>query len=252
MAVEKKQEEKKQEGFSLEDQKELAKLLAERKRKADEKDPSSSDDSLKELVRHLISQNEESKKVQEDFETTEYSNVKDESLSDEDLLPMNEFVTFIAHKVGYTLVDKRVGKRMFKAPLGKIEFKYEATKRVSAGRETEIFNWCSYTCKSKAELEWIETHPLYGIMFFGSLNQAKSLDAKKAAKLARLMTTLGNLGQSDLINMAKQNGLDVINDPQELRASIASKLADDQMRQESSQNMIRLKDKQLEEKIIGR
>jgi hypothetical protein len=250
MAVEKKSEENKNEGMSIEQQKEMAKLLAEATAKLEEKNSGNSEDSLKQLVQHLIDQNKAQSLAEESFETAQYS--KDESLSAEDLLPKDKWVTFIAHKVGYVLVDKKVGKRQFKAPLGPIEFKYEATKRVTAGRETEIFNWCSYTCKSKAEMEWITTHPLYGVMFFGSFNEARSLDAKKAAKLARLMTTLGNLGQSDLISMARQNGLDVVNDPQELRASIASKLADDQMKQEESQNLIRLKEKQFEEKIIGR
>lgn len=248
MSVEKKKvnEESEEKGLTLQEQRDLMKTVSEMKAKLDSENKGGDTESIKELVKELINVNKDDK--YEEYNSDGYS--KDQTAGFEDLLPEDEHVTFIAHKVGYVIVDKLVNKRMIKAPLGKIEFKYEATKQVKSGKETDIFNFCTYTCKSKKEKAWLLSHPLYETMFFSNMNAALGADAKKAAKLARLMTTLSNVGQNELNKMARARGLAILNNPQELRASIASNMADEQMKREESQNLVRLKEKAIEEKML--
>lgn len=151
-------------------------------------------------------------------------------IEEDDILPQNEWVTFAKYTIFDVITsDKRHGRQV-PAPLGPILLAYDSTNKITRGKETDIVNLCVYTCKSRKELKWLYEHSCYGIEFFDSIKGALSENAKKARKMSSLLVSLRPLGQADLRRMASQNGMENFNglSPEDLRAAIASHIADKQ------------------------
>jgi hypothetical protein len=170
----------------------------------------------------------------------------------DDLLPDEEQTTFVAHKVFYVVTDAKIAGRNVMAPYGAIEFKFFGARHSQRGKETDLFTFCCYTTKSRKEKEFLMKHPLFGTMFFTSINEAVSVDARKASKLAKAMTSLLSYGQQQLINLARQYNAPITNDLQEIRASLASKIAEEQMKQEEQSSLVRLKEKVAADELFNK
>ena len=235
--------------LSNEDQIALLNMVKEYREK-ESTTTSNSSDSTADIIKAVFAEVNKGTNVVDAHD--EYAFMKEDSLDLADALPPEKWSTFVAHKTGYVIVDALINRRPVKAPLGMIEFKYQATKQIKQGNETEIFNFCTYECKSVKEREWLRAHPLFRTMFFDSIQEASSVDARKAAKLARIMTNMSSYGQADLMRMAKAHDLAMLENPQEMRASIASKLADDETKQEDSANIVRLQEQKMQEEVLAK
>ena len=145
----------------------------------------------------------------------------------EDVLPPEEIVTFISHKVLYVIVDGFVNNKPVKVPYKPIVFKFQGAKKTGSGRDANIFNFSTYVCKSRKELHFLKTHHLFGVMFFDNINKTKSIDTEYAIKLASAMKALQTVEARRLIPMCKELGIDITSDADvhQMRAQIGIKTA---------------------------
>ena len=77
-----------------------------------------------------------------------------------------------------------------------------------------------------------------------------STDARKASKLARIMTALQRYEVGRIISMAKQHGIEPSQDINMLRLVLANKQADEEIQKEDASNEIRVKNAIIEKEVI--
>jgi hypothetical protein len=182
-------------------------------------------DNYKNLIRDL------GKVINKDSDSKPVSNFQGFSeISDtdpDDILSPEEICTFISHKVLYVIVDGFVNNKPVKVPYKPIVFKFQGAKKTGSGRDTNIFNFSTYVCKSRKELNFLKTHHLFGVMFFDNINKSKSIDTEYAIKLASAMKALQTVEAGRLIPMCKELGIDITSDADvhQMRAQIAIKTA---------------------------
>jgi hypothetical protein len=182
----------------------------------------------------------------------EHNYVSEHEIDPEDVLPKDEWVTFVTHTVGHVIVDDLRNGKPVRVPFGKISFEYESTKQVKNGKETDLYNLSKYTCKSKKELNWLKSHSKYGSLFFDNIKGARSIDGVKAIKLASVMRGLQSMGQHDVVNQARAYGLNIGDDVNLLRGQIAQMIVDKQIRAENENNRMRVGEAELEAQIVGK
>lgn len=170
----------------------------------------------------------------------------------DDVLDQKDWTIFVSHRVGYVIADdKRHGKNI-RAPFNLIEFKYNNTKRVTNGKETELFHISTYICKSKRENKWLREHSAFGTMFFDKISGALNVNAKKAARLMKVMTGLRNYGQAELVMLARQNGIELVDDLNIMRASIATVMVENQLKQEEKATEMVLRETKIESELLSK
>ncbi|MFN5416291.1 MAG: hypothetical protein ACK5B9_04480 [Flavobacteriia bacterium] len=182
----------------------------------------------------------------------EHNYVSEQDIDPDDVLPKDEWVTFVTHTVGYPIVDDVRNGKPVRVPFGVIKFDYDSTKQVKNGKETDVFNLSKYICKSKKELAWLKSHSKYGSLFFDNIKGARSVDGAKAIKLASVMRGLSAMGQHDIVSTARNYGLSVDGDLNSLRGEIAQIIVDRQMNQEKMSSELRVSEAGLEAEIVGR
>lgn len=116
--------------------------------------------------------------------------------------------------------DKREGNKV-PAPRGIIKFLPQGTRRKPRGKETEIQIISAYETRSKIEADWLKKHTLCGARFFEKSGEAFSVNIKYAQKVAAYTQGLMNTHANQVIGMAQAIGLDVTDDIQMLRISVA-------------------------------
>ena len=170
----------------------------------------------------------------------------------DDILDKEDEVTFFCYRTRYLIVDdKRQGLPVQTPFKNEIWFKYSSTRQRQVGKEIELLNLSTYACKSKKEKEWLLEHTLYGSMFFTSIDSNSAPDSRKAAKLVKYMTSLMNMGQSDVVSMAKQHGIPMMEKVHEMRLAIANKLADQEVEKELAANEIRIQNTEKAKKLLA-
>jgi hypothetical protein len=180
------------------------------------------------------------------------NNYVGESLIDEaDILPQEEWVTFITNTVGYVIVDDLRNGIPVRVPYGKIEFKFDSAKEIKNGKESDIFNISKYVCKSRKELEFLRKHSGYKFFHFENIKGAKSVNAKKAMKMQAVFKSLQALGQVELVNLARQYNIAIPEDVFALRGEIAFKIVEDQILREEDQTQQLLRETMLESEIVA-
>lgn len=168
----------------------------------------------------------------------------------DDVLDQKDWVTFVTHKALYVIVDDRRNNKNIKAPFDKIVFKYQYTRRVKNGKETDLINLSMYVCKSKKELEWLRSHTLFGIMFFDNISSALTDDVEKASRLARQLIALQNVGQHQVLTMAKSRGIPISGDIQQMKSMIAHSVVDEQMAREKGFTEKMLQEQKAEQELL--
>ena len=135
-----------------------------------------------------------------------------------------------------------------------IRFGYDSTRAIKGGRETELIQMCTYTCKSRIELKWLYKHTTYGVIFFDKIEGTEySRDFEKSKELSKQMTALQSIGHQDLVTMARQRGLSPGNmDLGSLRASIAIDVVDELFENKGSHTQNTMIEQHLEAKKMGR
>ncbi len=199
------------------------------------------DGSQEELLKQLVDGLKGKTDVEKYGDGTDYVDEKD--LDPDDLLDDKNAVTFFAHKVGYVVVDDLRNGHPLRTPFGRpIIFKYQATRRRQVGKEVELFNFAVYTSLSKKEVKWLKEHTFFGILFFSENDAELSIDARKAAKLAKFMVSLSTMGQYELAKMARDHELPMMKGVNDMRVALANKFAEAEMKQEREVNTLRLKE----------
>jgi hypothetical protein len=178
-----------------------------------------------------------------------------EDLDPDDVLEKDEWITFIAHKFIHVICDDLRQGMNVPAPFGLIKFKYESTKAIKGGRETELIQTCVYTCRSKKELEWLRGHSTFGIAFFDKRNGTLySADIERSKALASKMISLQNIGQQELIAMAKERGINPgdLSDIMSMRAAIAIDVVDELFKGKTVHTQSTMVEQHLEAVKMGR
>ena len=171
-----------------------------------------------------------------------------------DILEEKDWVTFVCHKVyHYICDDKRHGKSI-QAPFDIISFKYDSTRQIKGGRETELIQMCTYTCKSVIERDWLREHSTFGVVFFDRMKGTEySRDFEKSKALSTQMVALQNIGQQDLITMARKRGLNPgEGDLASLRASIAISVVDERFSKKENHTRSTLVEQHMEAEAMGK
>jgi len=171
-------------------------------------------------------------------------------IDESDVLPKEEWVTFITHKALYAIVDDKRHGRNVKAPLDMILFKYQSTQQVKSGKEVDIVQLSTYTCMSRMELKWLQEHSLYGITFFNESIAAISKDVERGMRIAKVMTSLNGMNQHQLVSMARERNLPVGGDLGQLRGIIANFMVDLDIEKNAERTKRILLEKKLEEDML--
>ena len=142
----------------------------------------------------------------------------------DDYLEAEKWVRFCVPKAGYVIVDDVRSGRIVKLPYGKksIFFQYLLTNRKQNGKNVSTIPVATYTCKSKAEADWIRGHSLFGTLIFEDLGSIGNTDAEKALRLGAIIESVGMLDHATIISQAtKDYGLPFDADPERLKRSLA-------------------------------
>lgn len=179
---------------------------------------------------------------------------KDEEITPPEDDYQEEGVRFCAPAVGYVLVDdKRRGVRSVN-PWNKkaLIFRFASSRRVRQGKYEALSVYSVYTSHSKAEIEWIREHTLYGIWFFESSMEAINADAVKAMKLANIYSVLKEQDYNQLLKTARDYGVKHQEDVHVLRMNLAHAMADVQMRKEEEASQQRIREMTKEGMLVER
>lgn len=132
-------------------------------------------------------------------------------------------VRFACPFAGYFICDDVRKGHIVKMPFGKqgIFFEYVNTRRTSTGKYEQITPIAIYESHSKAEIEWLRSHSFYGAIFFESTRGATDADASKAARMASVLQALSHLELNDVLRRAKEYGVPLTEDIQQMRVNIA-------------------------------
>lgn len=234
--------------------KQMAEMAAElEKLKAGERNvgvparPSSNGDEIVELLY---------KKLKGEADTTPlgsfegYTNYSE--IDENDILHGDDQVTFYAPFFEYFIVDGIIKGKPVKAPFKAIKFMHEATRQVKNGKETDVYIYSTYTCKSKLELEFLMSHQMFGIKFFEKLKEVKDVDTRKAVKLAQAINSLQSMGAADLVKMCRQRNIEPSNDLQVMRVAIANHIADQNLKDDERITERIIRTKAIEESLIAK
>lgn len=154
---------------------------------------------------------------------------------------MDEAVLFFAPSVGYVIVDDvRRGMRSMPPLRQPIIFKYEATKRTHNGKHEEVFNYSVFRCESKATKKWMEEHSGYGIAFYNNAQSVFGEEAKKNARMTTIMQQVRRYSSDQLLRIAKDNGLNIVPDPDEMKSIVGEFFVKREMRKENELQATRM------------
>lgn len=179
--------------------------------------------------------------------------VDESKLDPDDVLPEGYEESFYSHDTGYVIVDDLRNGRPVRTPFGGvIEFKYQATRTVGTGKEVDLYNFSLYTCRSRKEAAWMKAHSYFGVKFFSKAESALGVDARKAARISKLMNNLRNQGQAQVVNMCKQHGIGLMDSVQDMRIAIASKIAEEEMSKEKATEASAITATRQAQELLGR
>jgi len=129
----------------------------------------------------------------------------------------------------WILPAKRIGGQLAKAPYGKIVFSMDHGSAVRNGDQWQTRYLSVYKTNSKREQAYMETHELFGKVFFSNTKEASmtSDQVRFAQKFALHMQTLNTRMSPELYRMAGTYGIPVNSSMSlsTLRTNIANALA---------------------------
>ena len=208
----------------------IAQLKSEIKAELKTAEPNS--DATAELLTQLVDRL--SGKSDKDKYGTGFTYVDEVDIDQEDLLDAKDAVTFFSGSVGYIIVDDMRNGHPVQTPYRRpIKFVYQSTKRREKGKDTDLINLASFTSISKKEVEWLKAHTFFGSIFFLRSDVSMNSDIRRAAKMARYMSSFNGMNQHQLIKMCRDNNLPLVGDELgDLKALLASHFAQKLIEQE--------------------
>jgi hypothetical protein len=121
---------------------------------------------------------------------------------DEDV--QEETVTFTARNVMYIVASYIDDRGIEKIPPFKlITFTYQASDIKKNGNEESIVNYCQYTTQLKREIEFLRSHPFYGVQFSENLNSMMNEAPEDFEFKARAALQINQLPPESVIQHAR-------------------------------------------------
>jgi len=177
---------------------------------------------VKESDANIFSQEELSKVVtqlQEEIKDLKQSKKstrgeKRQNVIEEDFL--DPPATFFAYSISFGLYGDKRKNRLNHPPnkqpvLFKPHYRYNKNKNTGGKKGAEVVSISRATIRSKSVAKWIRDHSLFGIRFFESIKTAIDQDAYLAEKMVSVSNMISTLGDMQVINRAKQEGIDIGN-----------------------------------------
>lgn len=186
----------------------VKKMIDEQLKEVKNKESSGSSDvgEAMEKLATLLSEKQNGKKDLEFAGDRKYVSIEDIDPEDR----MESPAIFFTHQYGYLIVDDKRNGHPVPTPFGnKIQFNLMASKKHQKGRDEYHHHIATYSTYSKKEAEWLRNHRLFNIKFFDRIDHATQAHAQEAAAVARYYTELSNLRMSQLIEQAKNAGISV-------------------------------------------
>lgn len=163
-----------------------------------------------------------------------------------------EGVLFCAPFTGYAIADDRRKGHRVMLPYNKpfIIFEFEGVKPIQEGKHTKLMNMCKYRSQSKKEIEWLRNYTFFNTHIYESTRGVVNFDVLKAQKLARIMTHLSNFQMPALIQGCKEHNIPVSDDVAVMRTQLAMKMADAELRRDSSARENQLTELEKEKSLL--
>lgn len=143
------------------------------------------------------------------------------------------YFTYSEEKTLYSFTDKKT-RKVIDLPFGNenpIKFKkvyaYRKTSRDGKGEKVHKVARC--VVWSKKEDEFIRNHPYYNVSIFESMKDAEDIDSTFATILESAKNSVSSISDHALVDRARQLGVDIMEDPSELRRAVIHKIAEKEM-----------------------
>lgn len=139
---------------------------------------------------------------------------KRKSIIEEDFL--DPPATFFAYSISFGLYGDKRKNRLNHPPnkqpiLFKPHYRYNKNGSTGGKKGAEVVSISRATIRSVSVAKWIREHSLFGIRFFESIKTAIDQDAYLAEKMVSVSNMISALGDMQVINRAKQEGIDISN-----------------------------------------
>lgn len=149
---------------------------------------------------------------------------------------LDEPVIFFAYSDYFSIIDDFRNNKISRNPLtsetGKpkiVDFKRAYRWQQKQNGKTVVVSVSQYTCRSKAESEWLTNHTLYGIKFFRSMKGAVSVDAELAEKMSTAASRVGAMNDHDVIQRCMQRNIGLTENISQMRRELITALAKDML-----------------------
>lgn len=154
---------------------------------------------------------------------------EEETMVEVDPADIGDIRIYYAPYLFWILPAKRVAGRLVKAPYKKIVFKLDRGSAVQVGTQWQTKYICAYATDNKKEQAYMETHPMFGRMFFLSHKDAQvtSDQAKFAQAFGKNLQALNTVMPAELFPRGAALGVQMSHDMSlnTLRTLLAEKLA---------------------------
>ncbi|MCE5226996.1 MAG: hypothetical protein LLG05_14220, partial [Porphyromonadaceae bacterium] len=143
-------------------------------------------------------------------------------------------IQYIKHGRGYSLSGYfKNGKQKLAPHNIPIYFNREFDEVTHHENGIKIIPFSQFVCNSKADAEFIENSPHYGITIFKGLQNAKNVDLSMVDKYEGSIITVQRMSDDQLMANCVSKGIDLHQPKETLRAQLIRRLISDYMEQES-------------------
>lgn len=199
-------------------------------------------DSMK-LIEKLSKEVEELKQQNKKINST----LSEEGFDTDD--PVEDYldvpVVFFSFSSSYAIFsDKRYGRESLPPRSEPIKFKklYRYQRNAGGKRGLEVVSVSQAVINSKATVEYLREHSLYGIKFFESIAKAQDVDVTLAEKMSEMNSVVSSMNDHQAIERCKREGIEILtSDVRELRRKLIHKMAMDAIKRDKERHSIRMK-----------
>ena len=121
-------------------------------------------------------------------------------------------------------------------PRKPIEFKYSHTEaKINIGKQSiEKLQFCSFVCRNKKELDYLESHPLLGVEFYRATDGHTTKNTQQARAIADAHMEVEPMKNDVVIERLTAMGGEVSHDMQKNRTALMHLLAEQRLKQEEN------------------
>lgn len=116
-----------------------------------------------------------------------------------------ESIVFTARSILYVVGSYKNSKGVdVLPPHGPIVFLYAASDIRKEGQEQYILNYCQYTTNLRTEIDYLNSHPHYGITFSSNANEMMAEDVRETQFKVRAASMVNAMSQQAIFEKCKQ------------------------------------------------